>query len=99
MNEIKRRAEVEIEYSDHAEHARVGEKLLKMKTTKEYRGTEDSKSLYMLASAICLGASPEAISQMAPAILAAFFADLDLSDEVELEHFSNNTPSPTTTHL
>ena len=75
------------------DYARVGKKLLEMKVQPRYRGVEDSKSLYMLVSSICPGASPEAISQFAPAILAAFFADLDLMDEVDIEVFAKNTPS------
>jgi len=67
---------------------------MQMKARKKYFGSHASKSLYMLVSSICPGASPEAISQFTPAILAAFFADLDLLDEVEVEDFANNTPSP-----
>ena len=69
-------------------NATIGEKLMQMKARKKYFGSHASKSLYMLVSSICPGASPEAISQFAPAILAAFFADLDLLDEVEVEDFA-----------
>ena len=74
----------------------VGKKLLEMKKKKRYDGNLDSKSLYMLATSTCPQASPEAISMMAPPIIGALFADLDLQDHFEYEEIANNTPSAAT---
>lgn len=92
---VDKLAESEKQCEKMIENAKLGEKVNEMRNKTRYTGSNVSKSLYMLVNSICPSASAEAISQMAPAVLAAFFADLDLLDDMHLEDFANNTPSPT----
>lgn len=51
----------------------LGDKFIHLMKHDQYSGMHTSNVLYMLVSAAYPGASPEAISQMAPTIVEAFF--------------------------